>query len=71
MEIMAEKKRKPKGPSDSAAEESKKTNAIFITVDEETERKLQTFIDSQRIKPRRAMVALTALTEFLAREVPD
>lgn len=46
----------------------KRRNVIFITLDDEIEASLQGFIDSQRIKPDRAAIGLTALIEFLERE---
>lgn len=47
--------------------EKKKRNAIFLTLDDATEARLLRFIDSQRVKPDRAAVGLTALLEFLDR----
>lgn len=49
------------------APDKRKRNTIFITIDDATEDRLQRFLDSQRVKPDRAAVGLTALLEFLDR----
>ena len=59
--------RMAKKPSSQAASEKKKRNTIFITLDDATEERLQRFLDSQRVKPDRAAVGLTAVLEFLDR----
>jgi len=56
----------PKQPSKPAAEKRKR-NTVFITLDDATEARLQKFLDSQRVKPDRAAVGLTAILEFLDR----
>ena len=58
--------KKPTKPADEAGK--RKRNAVFVTLDEATEARLQRFIDAQRVKPDRASVVLTALLEFLDRE---
>lgn len=58
----------PQPPPPAADKEKRKRNAIFVTLDEATEVRLQRFIDQQRVKPDRAAVAFTALLEFLERE---
>ena len=40
---------------------------IFITLDEETEERLQAFLNRHIVKPDRAAVAYAALLEFLER----
>lgn len=61
--------RKPKDATPPPPDEPrKKRNAIFLTLDGETERRLQLFLGQHRIQPDRAAVALTALKEFLDRE---
>jgi len=55
-------------PQPSTDSSKRKRNAIFVTLDEDTEARLQRFIDRQRVKPDRAAVAFTALVEFLDRE---
>lgn len=56
-----------KTPNAKASADKKKRNTIFITLDEATEERLVRFMDSQRVKPDRAAVGLTALLEFLDR----
>lgn len=77
MEFVAKTPKQPKPPQppgDPAPEGEpgkRKRNAIFVTLDDAIEARLQRFIDRQRIKPDRAAVAYTALVEFLDREEAD
>lgn len=57
--------RKPKAKSADAAGGKPRRNVIFITLDGPTEDAVTRFINSQRVKPDRAAVGLTALLEFL------
>ena len=66
MLAMPKEPKKPKTPK-SEQGGKRKRNAIFITLDDPTEGRLQAFLDLQRVKPDRAAVALTALLEFLDR----
>lgn len=54
-------------PAAGEAAGKRKRNAIFLTLDDATETRLQAFLEKQRVKPDRAAVALTALIEFLDR----
>ncbi len=63
---MAMAKEKPK-PVESA-EPKRKRNVVFVSLDDETNARLQRFLDKQRIAPDRAAVAFAALIEFLDRE---
>ncbi|MBP3960945.1 hypothetical protein J8F10_37465 [Gemmata sp. G18] len=56
-----------KPSSKASATEKKKRHTIFITLDDETEERLQRFLKSQRVTPDRAAVGLTAILEFLDR----
>lgn len=47
---------------------TKKRYTVFITLDDATEAALVRFIADQRVRPERAAVGLTALTEFLTKE---
>ena len=55
--------RMAKSPKGGAGK--RKRYHIFITLDEETEKRLQAFLDRHRVRPDRAAVAYTALLEFL------
>ncbi len=60
-------KEKPK-PVESKPEPKRKRNVVFVSLDDETNARLQRFLDKQRIAPDRAAVAFAALIEFLDRE---
>lgn len=60
-------KSSPSAPKADSPGGKRKRNAIFLTLDDAIESRLQKFLDSQRVKPDRAAVALTALIEFLDR----
>jgi len=71
MNLVAKKPKQPTpggDPPPSTETSKRKRNAIFVTLDDATEVRLQRFLDRQRVKPDRAAVALTAVIEFLDRE---
>lgn len=72
MSFVADKPKKPKPapgtpPTEGEGTAKRRRHAVFVTLDDATEARLQRFIDGQRVKPDRAAVAFTALVEFLDR----
>lgn len=66
MAYMAKSNRRTEPVPDAPS--PKKRNAIFVSLDDDTEAAIREFIAAQRIPPDRSAVGFTALVELLTRE---